>query len=239
MSLTLKNITLSFDSVVTLDNISFRVDSGEIVSLIGPSGYGKSTLFSTIGGLLTPDSGEIFLGDKLINSKRGFVAYMPQDASLLPWRTVLENVCLSQELSGFVDTQYAEKMLALAGLEEHKNHYPKALSGGMKQRVSFIRALLTNKDILLLDEPFSALDSFTKESMQEWLLAIYKARKNTLFFITHDIEEAIYLSSKIIIMSSSGKINHILKVPLMYPKDRLSDDFWRFKREIVDLIKQA
>lgn len=239
MRLEIRNMTIGFDGVDALKDINVTIESGEFVSLIGPSGCGKSTLFSTIGGLLTPDSGEILLDENNINGKRGFMGYMPQDASLLPWRTVLENVLLSQELNNQSDLARADEMLKLAKLKEYKNHYPKTLSGGMKQRVSFVRALLTNRDILLLDEPFSALDSFTKEKMQSWLLEIWQDRKNSIFFITHDIDEAIFLSNKIVIMSKDGNIVDTIKVPLIYPKDRLSNDFLQFKKIVTNRAMQG
>src|SRR5699024_2510383 len=167
LMLQLHEISKSFGKKQILQDISFHVEKNEFVSLIGPSGSGKSTLFSLIGGLLAPDSGEIYLNGEQITNKRGFISYMPQQASLFPWRTILDNVLLGQELQGKGETERAIDMLKKAGLEDVIDAYPHELSGGMKQRAAFIRALLSPQSFMCLDEPFSALDEFTRANMQK------------------------------------------------------------------------
>src|SRR5699024_10798940 len=162
MKLVVKHVSQSFGDKHVLDDINLTVERGEFVSLIGPSGSGKSTLFSLIGGLLTPSSGEIFMNDEAITGKREFMSYMPQQPALFSWRTVLDNVLICQELCKQRDEKRAISMLEKAGLGDVIHAYPHELSGGMKQRASFIRALLSPQSFLCLDEPFSALDEFTR-----------------------------------------------------------------------------
>lgn len=241
MRLVLRNIHKSFNGRKVLNNISFTVEKGEFISIIGPSGSGKSTLFNIIGGILKPDEGHIYMNDREITNERGFISYMPQMPSLFPWRTVLENAILGQELSGEIDVERAKKLLIKAGLEKVINAYPTSLSGGMKQRVAFIRALLSPQEIMCLDEPFSALDAFTKLDMQKWLLNIWEADEKSILFITHDIEEALFLSDKIIILSSDpAEIKNIITVPFPRPREEnllLSYDFLDLKKEISKQIQ--
>src|SRR5699024_119547 len=163
----------------------------------------KSTLFGIIGGIITPNSGDVSTNNQSILHKTGMISYMPQEDSLFPWRTVLDNVVLGQELYERPSEPQAENMLAAAGLKDVLHAYPHALSGGMRQRVSFIRALMCPQDILCLDEPFSALDEFTRTDMQKWLLNMWTQYKQSILFITHNIEEALFMSDKIIILSNS------------------------------------
>lgn len=219
MTLQIKNLSYSYkNSDPILSNLSINIQKGEFVSLIGKSGCGKSTLFKLITGLLHPDSGEI-----LINNKKatiGTFGYMPQRDLLLPWRTVLENLMLVAEIrkdSGFTkDT--ARTWLKKVGLSDWETAFPSELSGGMKQRVAFLRTILMGSDILLLDEPFGALDSFTKREMQSWLLSIWKELDKTILFITHDIEEAIILSDKIMIFHQQHFLEE-LRISLPRPRE--------------------
>src|SRR5699024_7126741 len=190
MKLTLKNISKSFTDKQILDDISFEVQAGEFVSLIGPSGSGKSTMFNSIGGLLAPDHGDILMNDQLITNKTGHISYMSQQSSLCPWRTVLDNVLLGQEIQGLRETDRAIKMLEKAGLGDVIHSYPYELSGGMQQRAAFIRALLSPQAFMCLDEPFSALDEFTRLDMQKWLLATWEDYDQSVLFLTHNLNEA-------------------------------------------------
>src|SRR5690625_4521705 len=174
MKLTLNNISKSFADKQALDHISSEVQAGEFVSLIGPSGSGKSTMFNLFGGLLSPVDADIFMNDHLITNKSGHISYMPQQSSLFPWRTVLDNVLLGQEIQGMRETDRAITVLEKAGLGEVIHSYPPELSGGMQQRVAFIRALLSPQTFMCLDEPFSALDEFTRLDMQKRLLATWE-----------------------------------------------------------------
>lgn len=203
-----------------LDTIDLRVQDGEFVSIIGPSGYGKSTLFRLITGLENPAAGQILLNGEATNHRLGKVGYMPQQDLLMPWRTILENVRLPLELQG--KKQASSRIIELLGdfgLAGVENTYPANLSGGMRQRVSFLRTVLTGSNILLLDEPFSALDAITRLTMQEWLVDQWKKFDKTILFITHDIDEALFLSDRILVLAEKPvqTIREII-VPLDRPR---------------------
>ncbi len=241
MKIRLDHVSKSFQKQQVLENISFDIKKGEFVSLIGPSGSGKSTLFALIGSILTPDSGDILMEGKSIVNQHGHIGYMPQQDALFPWRTILKNVLLGQELHGEVDTERAKEMLKVAGLESVMHAYPHELSGGMKQRASFIRALLSPQELLCLDEPFSALDEFTRMDMQKWLLSTWEQYEQSILFITHSIEEALYLSDKIVILTDSpANIKEVIHVPFSRPRNEallLTNEFFQWKRNIVKVIQ--
>lgn len=238
----LVNISKSFkETGLVLDHLSLHVKEGEFVSIIGPSGSGKSTIFQCIGGLVEPEKGELFLDDRKINGETGNIAYMPQQPALLPWRTILANVLLGQELFHKSDEEEAKKWLAKVGLSKYENAYPHQLSGGMKQRVAFLRALISPKSVLLLDEPFSALDEFTRFDMQKWLLSLWEEERKSILFITHNIEEAIFLSDRIYLLSPRpARIIREIAVPFQRPRREqllMKDEFLELKREIYDQLK--
>lgn len=240
MDLSIQGIRKSFDEKFVLGDVSFDVLDGEFVSLIGPSGSGKSTLFGIVGGLLEPEAGEITIDGASIVNERGHISYMPQQDALFPWRTILDNVVLGQELHGEVDRAQAKKMLEFAGLGEVIHAYPHQLSGGMKQRASFIRALLSPQSVLCLDEPFSALDEFTRLDMQKWLLKTWEAHKQSILFITHSIEEALFLSDKIVVLTNSpAEVKEVIDVPFARPRDEallLTEEFLMWKRKVLDVV---
>ncbi|MFF5995649.1 ABC transporter ATP-binding protein [Lysinibacillus sp. KU-BSD001] len=217
MTLVLKNVSYSYDKQAVISNLDVEIKSGEFVSLIGKSGTGKSTILKLITGLLQPDEGEITINGRPI--KLGDVGYMPQRDLLLPWRTVLDNMMLPSEVKK--DQSYtkeeARQWLERAGLLAYEHALPQQLSGGMRQRVSFLRALLIGEDVLLLDEPFGALDAFTKKDMQAWLLSIWQELNKTVLFITHDLDEACYLSDRILLLHADKKLEQI-PVPLKRPR---------------------
>lgn len=239
--LIVKNITKSFHKKTVLDNLSFTVDDGEFVSLLGPSGSGKSTLFHLIGGMYEPDSGDFYLDGEKITGKRGSISYTPQSPSLFPWRTILKNVILGNELFGKPDEQEARAMLEKAGLAGYENAYPHQLSGGMRQRVAFVRSLLSPQSFICLDEPFSALDEFTRLEMQKWLLDIWGQNRRSILFVTHSIEEAILLSDRIIVLSSNpATVKREFKTPFPRPREEailLTEEFLRWKKEIYQELK--
>lgn len=188
-----------------LENISLTVGKNEIVSIIGPSGCGKSTLLDCIAGLTAPDHGSIVLDGVSLVGKTGMTSYMMDDDALLPWRTIVDNVLLPAELKGrgkIVDTGEAISLLRRFGLGDFISYYPYQLSAGMRQRVSLLRAYLTKKDVMLMDEPFGKLDALTRHHLQRWFLEVWKDRKLSVLLVTHDIEEALFLSDKIYIFSS-------------------------------------
>ncbi|MCM3726971.1 ABC transporter ATP-binding protein [Neobacillus cucumis] len=224
------------------EKISLDVKAGEFVSVIGASGSGKSTLFKLVTGLLKPQQGEILInGEQGASKGLGSVGYMPQKDLLLPWRTVLDNVLLPLEVSKEnkkVRLPEVREWLARFGLAAYENAYPNELSGGMRQRVAFLRTLMTGKDLLLLDEPFGALDSMTKRNMHSWLLGLWGDLQKTVLFITHDLEEAILLSDRIYVLKANG----IEEWKVSLPRPRSSEliyeaDFIRMRKELEWLIQ--
>ncbi|WNS77485.1 ABC transporter ATP-binding protein [Bacillus sp. DTU_2020_1000418_1_SI_GHA_SEK_038] len=222
MTLELKNVSYAFKDRKPenkiLSNLSFTVSNGEFVSLIGRSGTGKTTILKLITGLLKQDSGEVLLNGKAITL--GDVGYMPQRDLLLPWRTIIENIMISAEIQkrNGLTKDRAREWLHRIGLLEYENSFPKQLSGGMRQRVSFLRALLTGKELLLLDEPFGALDALTKKEMQAWLLSFWQELNKTVLFITHDLEEACFLSDRILLLHANKEVEEI-NVNLKRPRN--------------------
>ncbi|MDR4946935.1 ABC transporter ATP-binding protein [Neobacillus cucumis] len=224
------------------EQLSLDVKAGEFVSVIGASGSGKSTLFKLVTGLLEPNQGEILInGGKVTGKRLGQVGYMPQKDLLLPWRTVLDNVLLPLEMAkGNKKAKLAEvrEWLARFGLADYENSYPNELSGGMRQRVSFLRTLMTGKDLLLLDEPFGALDSMTKRNMHSWLLGLWGELQKTVLFITHDLEEALLLSDRIYVLKGEGIVEW--KVDLPRPRNSAliyQTDFIGMRKELEWLIQ--
>lgn len=222
MTLVLKNVSYSFineqkQANKVISHLSMEVRQGEFVSLIGKSGTGKSTILKLITGLFKQDEGEIFINNKAISL--GDVGYMPQRDLLLPWRTILENVMLAAEIQKDLSLtkEEARTWLDRVGLLAYEHALPKQLSGGMRQRAAFLRALLTGKDVLLLDEPFGALDAFTKKDMQSWLISIWQELNKTVLFITHDLEEALFLSDRIFLLHPNHKLEEI-QVDLPRPR---------------------
>ncbi|PAE19076.1 ABC transporter ATP-binding protein [Bacillus sp. 7504-2] len=219
MTLLLKNVTYTFPKKESpvIDKLYLTVQQGEFVSLIGKSGTGKSTILKLITGLLTADEGEISLYKKPVTL--GDVGYMPQKDLLFPWRTILDNIMIGAEIQKEIklSKEDARSWLKKVGLKDYEQAYPNQLSGGMRQRVAFLRTLLTEKDVLLLDEPFGKLDSITKKEMQAWLLSIWQELDKTIIFITHDLEEACYLSDRIILLKDDRTIEETT-VPLPRPR---------------------
>ncbi|QYR19837.1 ABC transporter ATP-binding protein [Paenibacillus sp. sptzw28] len=228
-----------------LSDISFHVREGEFVSLIGPSGSGKTTLFHMIGGLETPTSGFIRISGYDANAKRGQIAYMPQQAALMPWLTVSGNIELTLTIAGIARREaqrLAREWLDRVGLAGLANAYPDVLSGGMQQRVSFLRALLSPQPLMCLDEPFGSLDALTRMHMQTWLLSLWEEHRRSVLFVTHSIEEAITLSDRIIVLSASpAVVLRELAVPFSRPRHGEvlwnDPDFNAMKREIYELLK--
>ena len=242
-----KNITFKYpeDDYTMMNDLSFSVEKGEFISIIGASGCGKSTIFRLINGLEKPQSGEIFVNSNLIKNMKNYSAYMPQKDLLFPWRTIGENLSIPLELQGIKKAYREEKINSILndiGLSGYKDKFPKDLSGGMRQRVSFGRTLLTGSELLLLDEPFSALDSLTKISMQEWILEQWKNLKKTILFITHDVEEAIFLSKSIFVIVDRP-ITHLerIDIPLQYPRSRSqlqSSEIINLKENLISKLRQ-
>lgn len=198
------------------------IHAGEFVTIVGPSGCGKSTLFNIIAGLIPPSTGAVYIDGRDVTGKTGLVGYMLQKDLLLPWKTVLDNVALGLTLHGekrHAAREQARELLRRYGLGDFERHYPHALSGGMRQRAALMRTLLYARDILLLDEPFGALDAQTRFVMQEWLLSVWHENRRTVLFITHDVDEAIFLSDRVFLMSSRpGRLREEFVIPLLRPR---------------------
>ena len=216
------------------------IDDGQLVCLLGPSGCGKTTLLRLIAGLDQPTSGEIIANGELVKKPSGDRAVIFQQYSLFPWLTVIQNVTFGLEISGGSkeeNIQAAERYLKSVGLLEFKDSYPHELSGGMKQRVAIIRSLLNHSPILLMDEPFSALDMQNRHKLQEQLIGVWKRFENTIVFVTHDVDEAVYLADKIVLLDKNpGKIAEIIEVDLERPRKRDSLEFLKIQESIVDKL---
>ena len=225
-----------------LDAISLSVGAGELISLLGPSGCGKSTLLRLITGLDSPDSGELWVGSEAIaapSAERGLVF---QDPNLFPWLTVRGNIQAGLVARGVLHEKRGEveDFMRLVGLETFANAFPHHLSGGMAQRVALARALINHPKVLLLDEPLGALDAFTRMRMQDEVLRLWQARRTTMLLVTHDIDEAIYMSDRIVLMTPRpGRIERILTVELERPRQRNSAEFLRLRGEILELLHFA
>ncbi|WP_414052668.1 ABC transporter ATP-binding protein [Macrococcus animalis] len=213
--LELHHIHHQFGDKKVLSDINLTVEQNEIIAILGPSGSGKSTLINIVGGLLKQTSGDVLINGEVIHTT-GHVSFMPQTSSLMPWRTVEENIQLATEIGKVKTIDQSAALLERAGFTVIKNQYPNSLSGGMKQRVSFLRALNTEHQVLLLDEPFSALDEITRVDMQAWLKGLIKETGKTVLMITHSIEEAITMSDRIIVLNGKpATLTHIYDTKIL------------------------
>ncbi|CAN5180031.1 ABC transporter ATP-binding protein [soil metagenome] len=243
MTLRLDGISHTFGDIEALAPVDLTVADGEFVCIVGPSGCGKSTIFNIVSGLLTPTSGSISLDGSDIKGKAGHVGYMLQKDLLLPWRTVLDNIVLGADIRGRAtraDKRAAAQMAERYGLGAYLNHYPHALSGGMRQRVAVMRTLALDHPVMLLDEPFGALDSHTRLLMQQWLLDVWREQRKTILFVTHDIDEALFLGDRVVVMSPRpGRVDAVIPIDLPRPRDvHLTTDarYVELKSTVLDLI---
>ncbi|HFK1765015.1 ABC transporter ATP-binding protein [Bacillus wiedmannii] len=235
------SVSFHYDEKPIINELNASIQDKEFVSIIGPSGCGKSTLFRLITGLEEASTGQI----ELTETKSHPVGYMPQKDMLLPWRTIIENAALPLECQGVQKKEAqikAKELLYKFGLQGYETKYPKDLSGGMRQRVSFIRTLLTGGEILLLDEPFSALDALTKASLQEWLFEQWKEWEKTILFITHDVEEALFLSNRILVVEQQP-ITTLTERVVPLDRNRTRKDLYKpevlaLKDELLSMLQR-
>jgi ABC-type nitrate/sulfonate/bicarbonate transport system ATPase subunit len=231
-------------NIVALSEISMDIYKGEFISIVGPSGCGKSTLLNILAGLDKPSSGNILLRGEFKRDNLGHVGYMPQEDLLLPWRNVLDNAILAKEIRG-VSKEFARNealaMMGDFGLSGFENSYPYQLSGGMRQRVALLRTILADNEVMLLDEPFGALDALTRSTMHEWLLSSWESWNKTLILVTHDVEEAVLLSDRVYVLSGHpGFIKSVIPVSIGRPRSLdLTDqlEFLRLKKHVISLLK--
>jgi len=235
-------------TITAFKEISLEVKQGEFVSIVGPSGCGKTTLLGIISGLIKPTHGQVLVNQQSVNGRFGWAGYMTQADTLLPWRTVWGNTEIGLEINGMPKTERQKKVTKLisqVGLNGFENKYPFEISGGMKKRLDLIRTLAYDPDVLLLDEPFAALDCQTREFLQADLLRLWEDYKKTIIFVTHDLVEAITLSDRIFLMTSRpGTIKKEYRVPLSRPRStfdlQLTEDFYEFHKQIrIDLKEEV
>ncbi len=223
-----------------LSEVNLDIEKGEIICLLGPSGCGKSTLLNAIAGFDLVNHGSVQISGKEVTSPSTKNVTIFQNYGLLPWRTVVKNVELGLEAQGIDKKTRREKALEylrLVRLEDFANNFPRQLSGGMKQRVAIARALAVEPDIIFMDEPFGALDAITRMKLQDDILDICKNEKKTIIFVTHDIDEAVYLADRIVVMTPNpGKVKGVIPVPLHHFRDRTSGDFLLVRDKIFDLL---
>jgi NitT/TauT family transport system ATP-binding protein len=236
-----KKYALEGKEVPALEGVSFSVRRRESIALVGPSGCGKTTLIRTIAGLEQPSGGEIYLQGKLVTSPNPKIMMIFQSFAILPWKTVQENVEMALLDKPAAERQEtARRFIDLVGLDGFEGSYPKELSGGMKQRVGIARAISRQPDILLLDEPFSALDALTANNLRNEVIRFYLSRKHKpdiLILVTHTIEEAVYMSNRVIVLSKRpGRVIADIKIDLPFPRDRRDPKFYEYVDKITSLI---
>lgn len=243
--LRLENVSKSFakverdDITNALDRINLELHDNEFVSIVGTSGCGKSTILRLIAGLIVPTEGALTLSGREITGpdpNRGMVFQRP---TLFPWLTVEKNISFSLRMQKTYaeNKDKVEKMLKLIGLEEFRDDYPPQLSGGMAQRVALVRSLINEPDILLLDEPLGALDAFTRMNMQDEILSMWKEKKQLVVMVTHDVDEAIYMGTRVLVMESKpGRIRSDIPISLDYPRNRSSAQFVEYRNQILEML---
>ena len=242
--ITIENVTKSFTQEgkerVVLQNIDLNVDEGEFLCIVGPSGCGKTTLLRMIAGLDFPTQGRIMEGNTEISGPSQERGYVFQQYSLFPWLNILENVTFGLELKGMGEEERllkAREYLKMVGLSQAENSFPKELSGGMKQRVAIARSLVNDPHVILMDEPFSALDVQTRHKLQDELVRIWKEEQKTVIFVTHNVDEAVFLADRVVVLSRNpGKVIKSFKIDLNRIRDRTAPRFLGLKKEITNLL---
>ena len=243
--LELKNVSKSFprtdidDITVALSDISLTVQDGEFVSLVGPSGCGKSTILRLIAGLIPPTKGELILNGKKIDGtapNRGMVFQQP---TLFPWLTVKQNASFSPKILKTYKQKEKrlEQLIETVGLTEFSDSYPHQLSGGMAQRIALVRTMINEPEVFLMDEPLGALDAFTRMNMQDELLGMWQDNGHVMLLVTHDVDEAIYMSTRVIVMAPRpGRIRADIPIELEYPRNRTGEAFVKYRNQIMDML---
>ena len=228
MKLEVSGLSFSYDNKKLFENLDFSIKEGEFVSLVGESGCGKSTILKLLTGVIQAETGRITVDGQPVTGLSEHFAYMPQNDLLFPWKTILDNVCLYGQIHGSMEEmrREASKNFPAFGLEGYETKYPSSLSGGMRQRAAFLRTALCKADILLLDEPFGALDVITRGDMQDWLISMRARLNRTVLLVTHDMDEALYLSDRILILNQApAHITCEIEIP-----DRVRNRDWLYNQ---------
>ena len=245
VTLKLENVSKSFAKVESdevthaLDNVSVNMESGEFISLVGPSGCGKSTILRLVAGLITPTLGKVTVNDVEVDGPSPDRGVVFQKPTLFPWLTVEKNIGFSLEMQGKLkgNEHKVQRMIDVIGLQKFKDDYPGQLSGGMAQRVALVRTLINEPEILLLDEPLGALDAFTRMRMQDEILSIWAEKKQLALMVTHDVDEAIYMGTRVLVMDANpGRIVADIKIEEDFPRDRSSDEFIKYRVDILNKL---
>ena len=235
--LKINNLSKKYDKLIVLEDINLEIADSEFICLLGPSGCGKTTLLRIVAGLGQATTGEIILNNQKITRTNTCIGMVFQEYALFPWRNILDNAIFGLEMQG-IDRETARnktrKYLRLLGLEQFEKSYPHELSGGMKQRVAILRALLVKPEVLLMDEPFGALDAQTRNQLQTELLKIWSKDKKTVLFVTHSVDEAVYLADRVIIFSKRpGRIRKTIEIKLPRPRDRTSMEVNKVRSKVL------
>jgi ABC-type nitrate/sulfonate/bicarbonate transport system ATPase subunit len=243
MSVAIRDLSVAFDGLQVVDGLSLEVAEGELVSILGPSGSGKSTTFGVLTGAVAAQAGEVLVGGAPLGARRDAFAFMPQKDALLPWRRIIDNLTLGLEVQGASRKAARAKvmpLLAQFGLEGFERAYPFQLSGGMRQRAALLRTVVQDRDVLLLDEPFGALDALTRADMQRWLEGMRREFGWTILLITHDVREAVFLSDRIHVLSPRpATVVRTVEVDLPHPRtlDALADpELARIEAELLAVL---
>jgi len=234
------DVTQRFNGLTVFERLGFSVGENEFLCVLGKTGCGKSTLGNLMTGLLSPTDGSITIDGAAVDPKRQELAFVFQEPSLWPWRNVRDNIRIGMEIKNVASTETQRRlseMVELVGLQGFENYYPYQISGGMKQRVALARAFAVDADLILMDEPFAALDAQTRQNMQEEVLRIWERRKHTVVFITHSLEEAIYLAERVIVLSGKpAKVAGDFAVDLPRPRDFAHPEFIALRKKLGNLI---
>ena len=241
-----RNVSLAYDShdskIVALKNINMRIESGEFVCLVGPSGCGKSTTLNVVAGFLRPNQGQVLVDGQVVRGQGMDRGVVFQEYALFPWRTAIQNVEFGLEMKKIPPAERREtamRYLTMVKLDRFANTYPHHLSGGMKQRVAIARALAYDPKVLLLDEPFGALDALTREELQTLVVELWQQTQKTILYVTHNLSEAVYLSDRTIVLTSQpGTVKADVRIDLRRPRDALTVEFIDYQRRLTDLIVQ-
>lgn len=236
-----KNFSKSFGDLLVLDNLNFQIEKNEFFCVVGPTGCGKTTLCNLVTTLIPPSSGTILIDNEPANPHKHNISFVFQEPSCLEWRTVWDNVKFGLEIKGYPEDVIIEKckaVMRMVGLDGFEDYFPNQISAGMKQRVAIARAFVTDPDLLLMDEPFGQLDIKKRFMMLDEVLRLWRELQATIIYVTHNLEEAVYLARNIAVMSQKPtKVKEIVPVDLPYPRDYTDDKFVAVRRHITDLVK--